>query len=360
MPVIPPWLDVHPSDFAQAAQAGVRAGLERRGQDLSEERSQDELALQQHSQQVQEEIARQRLSQQQKEQEARIGIATEAAARKYQAQRGYQDAVASGVDPIQAMMKFGPLMGQSMSGVGSLGLAQARERNAQIPPSMIFDPNDPKRLVAIRDGSGVKVVPNLRTATAPKPGLTERDIQRFHIQDLQNTIKTSLNDTDVENAKKDLQAIYDEASGKPPSNAGKYQVTVVSPGGGSAAPSAQAPTAPLNPPAPAPLESQPDQPQDEPAQPYIPDLPAPTNVNRSVDIHAQAGEQAMEASRKASAKKLDESRAEASKRLAGDISDARKNAELMLKKHGPNDRLYHVAYQHLADLLKQQNANISR
>jgi len=157
--VIPPWLSTTPSDFAQAAEAGQRLGLERRGQDISQQEEQQKLgmsqaemannaALEQQKMQMQaaesaqqQAVERQRIQATQEIAANRLRLSTDAAARKFQQQQAYQQAIQSGMDPIQAMMKFGPTMGQSMSGVGQLGLMEAKNRMAEIPPKLITDPS---------------------------------------------------------------------------------------------------------------------------------------------------------------------------------------------------------------------------
>jgi len=134
----------------QAAEAGQRLGLERRGQDISQQEEQQKLgmsqaemannaALEQQKMQMQaaesaqqQAVERQRIQATQEIAANRMRLATDAAARKFQQQQAYQQAIQSGMDPIKAMMQFGPTMGQSMSGVGQLGLTQAKNRMAEI------------------------------------------------------------------------------------------------------------------------------------------------------------------------------------------------------------------------------------
>ena len=149
---IPPWLQVNPQQSTQAAEAGGRLGLESAGQ-ANEVQNQNLNRIQQanlataaRGQQAAESAAQQqleaeRLAAQQAEAQQRLQLETQAAARKFQAQQGYAQAVQSGQDPIHAMMQFGPLMGESMSGLGPLSLSQTRMKQAAIPPSAVMGPD---------------------------------------------------------------------------------------------------------------------------------------------------------------------------------------------------------------------------
>jgi len=181
--VIPPWISTTPSDFAQAAEAGQRLGLERRGQDISQQEEQQKLgmsqaemannaALEQQKMQMQaaesaqqQAVERQRIQATQEIAANRLRLSTDAAARKFQQQQAYQQAIQSGMDPIKAMMQFGPTMGQSMSGVGQLGLTQARERMASLPPQFVADPNNPDRTLGVTYGGQFHPAAAPRAAT---------------------------------------------------------------------------------------------------------------------------------------------------------------------------------------------------
>jgi exonuclease VII large subunit len=61
------------------------------------------------------------------------------AQRKFQAQQGYQACVNGGGDPVECMMKFGPQMGESLSGLGTI--ANARRQAAAIPKEISVTPD---------------------------------------------------------------------------------------------------------------------------------------------------------------------------------------------------------------------------
>jgi hypothetical protein len=89
------------------------------------------------------------------------------AAQKYAAQRQYQDAIASGTDPVQALLKFGPAMGNA-TGVGAaLHAQQLRQPKPQLPPpsfQTIQGPDGQPMKVMMQNGHIIN--PNQYT---PKP-----------------------------------------------------------------------------------------------------------------------------------------------------------------------------------------------
>jgi hypothetical protein len=145
---IPPWLETRPSDFAQAAEAGQRLGLERRGQDISQQEEQQKLgmsqaemannaALEQQKMQMQaaesaqqQAVERQRIQATQEIAANRLRLSTDAAARKFQQQQAYQ---------------------------------QACERMASLPPQFVADPNNPNRTLGVAYGG------QFHPTAAPRP-----------------------------------------------------------------------------------------------------------------------------------------------------------------------------------------------
>lgn len=117
---VPPWLNVGPQSFGSAAAEGARLDLARQQADtesamnavrlsIQKQQSDRDFAEQQEHHAVDDAMKRQQLS-----------MAAQSAARKYQAQNQYQQLVASGVPPADAMLKVGPSLGINMVGAGQL------------------------------------------------------------------------------------------------------------------------------------------------------------------------------------------------------------------------------------------------
>lgn len=109
---VPSWITA--ANPAQYAAEGIRIGDEEQQAQASSARANQELQMQQQQMQSSGARADQELQLRQKALEQ---SATQAA-QKYQAQQAYSDFLAQGGDPIQAILKFGPAMGD-MSGVSA-------------------------------------------------------------------------------------------------------------------------------------------------------------------------------------------------------------------------------------------------
>src|SRR5450631_4104743 len=103
--VIAPWL--HPADPLKAASEGSRIGLEYRGQDIGANEHAASLGQQASEFAQSQALDQEKIQGSLAEAKARNDLATTLAARKFQAQQQYQQAVAGGADPVQAMMQFG-------------------------------------------------------------------------------------------------------------------------------------------------------------------------------------------------------------------------------------------------------------
>lgn len=99
---LPPWLT--PSDPAPAAARGFQLGLHAGAQQAS-----------QRFQQMQMARMEQQDAMQQARWDAEMGIKAAEMARKHQAQMSYRQAIEGGMDPLDAMIRFGPEMGQQAS-----------------------------------------------------------------------------------------------------------------------------------------------------------------------------------------------------------------------------------------------------
>ena len=126
----PGWIST--GDFTLAAEGGARLGLEAKSQADQQAQEQQRIGLQAQAQrqqigqsQAQLALETERQAAAQAEAQQRLQLETQAAARKFQAQQGYQQAIQQGADPIHAMMQFGPLMGESMAGLGPLSISRS-------------------------------------------------------------------------------------------------------------------------------------------------------------------------------------------------------------------------------------------
>jgi exonuclease VII large subunit len=114
--------------------SGLQIGLE-----FKQNRQRNELAkaeLGQQAQEIQQRGQRLQIEDQVLQQGMKLKI--QDAQRKFQAQQGYQSFVSGGGDPVEGMMKFGPQMGKSLTGLG--GIANARRQAADIPKEIAVTP----------------------------------------------------------------------------------------------------------------------------------------------------------------------------------------------------------------------------
>ena len=95
----------------QANEAAVRTQLQQQQLEQETMQAQQRLEVQKAQHQQEAALKQQELAQHQQQ----IQMATEQAARKYQAMQAYQQEVASGGDPLKAILKYGPAMGQQGS-----------------------------------------------------------------------------------------------------------------------------------------------------------------------------------------------------------------------------------------------------
>lgn len=163
MPQIPSWIKA--ADPASFMAEGYRIGDNERAQ-ASEEAARGAASAR----------ADEELQQRQKalEQEAT------AAAQKYQAQQGYQQAVAQGMDPIQAILKFGPAMGAASSVAPA---ARAQQQMQPKPPSISMVPGPDGKLVPVLQGSG-HVIPPSSLAAPRQPEQFKDTVRQINGQDV--------------------------------------------------------------------------------------------------------------------------------------------------------------------------------
>lgn len=95
----------------QAAEAAVRAQMQQEQMERESMIAQQRIEVSKAQQQQEVALKQQELAQHQQT----IQMATEQAARKFQAMQAYQSEVAGGGDPLKAILKYGPAMGQQAS-----------------------------------------------------------------------------------------------------------------------------------------------------------------------------------------------------------------------------------------------------
>jgi hypothetical protein len=166
---IPPWLNVSPGDFGQAAARGAEISLGRQrlqqegaianmraaqaAQEMAARREQEQQNAERESQQLEYQHAYQTaelgLKQQQQEQsEQQFQMDVKAAAQKSQVMQAAQAELDAGGDPSKVWMKYGPLLGMTGS---SLSALTKTESKPTVTPITL---PDGRKLDAIRTGPG--------------------------------------------------------------------------------------------------------------------------------------------------------------------------------------------------------------
>lgn len=151
MPTLPKWLES--ADPARYAAEGLRIG---------DSETAERNAVAEHA------AASSRAEEQLRLRQQQLEAQSTAAAQKYQAQQGYQQALAQGVDPIHAILKFGPMMGRGDAVGAALRVQQAASKPQPAAPviQMMAGP-DGKQIPVLVQGGHASVVP--RTAYTPPP-----------------------------------------------------------------------------------------------------------------------------------------------------------------------------------------------
>lgn len=195
---IPPWLDINPTQFTQAASEGARLGLEskseedqqtqenanRMQQGLQENASRQQQAAENAGQQ---QLEQERLAAQKAEAAQRLQLETQSAARKFQAQQGYAQAVQQGADPVHAMLQFGPQMGESLSGLGPLSLSQYRMQQASLPPQPFVGPDG--KPAGVTYGGAAHMFPRQSAQLPQKLSDADKLVAQHYISELKDVAK---------------------------------------------------------------------------------------------------------------------------------------------------------------------------
>ena len=166
---IPPWLNVSPSDFGQAAARGAEISLGRQrlqqegaianmraaqaAQEMAARREQEQQNAQREEQQLayQHEYQQAEIGlkqQQQEQQEQAFQMEVKSAAAKSQAQMEAQQRIQAGEDPAKVWMELGPMIG--MTGAGMATLAKKPPELGQVTP---IDLGDGRIAKGVRTGA---------------------------------------------------------------------------------------------------------------------------------------------------------------------------------------------------------------
>jgi hypothetical protein len=141
MPELPPWLQ--PANEAQYMAEGLQLGASSAAVRAAQSLREQEMVRQSNIQQ-----------QEQARLEAQFQLIARQAAQKSQAQMQYQQAIQSGMDPLQALVQFGPQMGQPVTAAASAMRAMAPK---PIPKFSVQDLPGGQKVVSSSTG-GFRVV----------------------------------------------------------------------------------------------------------------------------------------------------------------------------------------------------------
>lgn len=157
---IPPW--IQPADEAGQLSKGIALGAQI-GEAQARQRMQEQQQLREQEQMAQDKARW----------EAEFNMASQAQARKLQAQAQYQTAIRANQDPLKALLEFGPAMGQQ----GSAEAAAIRASAMQAKPQVSWSPVDlPEGLKGMQSNTGqLRVLPRAQpqanVPTGPVQGL---------------------------------------------------------------------------------------------------------------------------------------------------------------------------------------------
>jgi len=202
MAIIAPWLI--PADAVGSAAKGAQLGIDVRGQDIQANEHAASLAQAAQEAQAQQQLEQQKITGGLAEAKARTELETQAAARKFQAQRGYQMALDSGEEPVNALLRFGPQMGASTSGLGQIMLENFRQKQAASIPQPFMDP-DTGKIAGWQLGNTIHMSPAGKAAKATvPPGLAEQ------MKAAQAVLKSAVMPEQIKSAKAEVDKLAEE------------------------------------------------------------------------------------------------------------------------------------------------------
>lgn len=168
----PPWIKA--PDIAAEYQAGLQIGqqaaFEQQRLQMQQEESQRQHLMDEQRLQVEKSFRDQQLSMQKQELDQATqlnAIKTQDAAQRLAAQKAYTDFVNAGGDPTEGLLKFGPAMGETMSGYAGLVKDVSQAKHPFVPTEMTTPGGT--RLVQLTPG---------RFSVAPKEKAGFTDFQK--------------------------------------------------------------------------------------------------------------------------------------------------------------------------------------
>lgn len=176
MPVLPPWIKAADpaAHMAQGMHIGIQIGAQQAEERMRQQAAaakqaqfQQEMDAQQAAQRFKEVQAAKQEQMAARDQalaESKFGLAASDAARKHQAMQEYQSAVTGGMDPNEAMLRWGPAMAAN-TGAAAAIRAHERESRAPIVPQEITLPSG---LRGVQMGQQFKYEPSARSGAIAK------------------------------------------------------------------------------------------------------------------------------------------------------------------------------------------------
>lgn len=248
--VIPPWIKA--ANPAEYEAQGMRIGLAENEQVLQErarqqaqamraaelQREMDAQQVAQRFKEVQAAREQQQVAQDQALAEQHFQLAASQAAQKHQAMQQYQAAIASGVDPNEAMLRFGPAMAANTGAAAAIRAHLLEMRK----PKTWTEVTMPSGLNTLQSSTGdIRFAPRQGTGTAELPRTVDIEGTKmlqipnasgtgFHYERAPQTAKTGLTPMQLvserDRTEKALDKLMDtyatfdlSESGKPPAKA---------------------------------------------------------------------------------------------------------------------------------------------
>jgi hypothetical protein len=167
MPALPSW--IQGADPARYAAEGLRIGDSEREAQMESQQHAEAAARAQQQLQMRQQV---------------LEAQATAAAQKHQAQQGYQQAISQGMDPTQAILKFGPMMGAGGAVGSALRLAQPKAPPTPPAIQMMPGPDGTQIPVLVQGGRGT-VVPRTAYQAPAAPEQFKPAVRQINGRDVQ-------------------------------------------------------------------------------------------------------------------------------------------------------------------------------